>query len=129
MAERKSRYILAGQLQVKHAEGVTAKISSLLRPHKNKSHTMTFDNRKEFAGHETIAQELEANIYFAHPDHSWERGLNENSKRLLRRYFPKNMKFTDATEEQVSGQSIVSIIDHAKCLDLEPRMKYSSGYG
>ena len=90
---------------------------------------MPFDNRKEFAGHETIAQELEANIYFAHPDHSWERGLNENSKRLLRRYFPKNMKFTDATEEQVSGQSIVSIIDHAKYLDLEPRMKYSSRYG
>ena len=35
LAERKSRYILAGQLQAKHAEGVTARINSLLRPHKH----------------------------------------------------------------------------------------------
>ena len=101
LAERKSRYILAGQLQAKHAEGVAAKINSLLRPHKHQCHTVTFDNGKEFAEHETIASELEADIYFAHPYHSWERGLNENSNGLLRQYFPKSMKLTDVTEEQV----------------------------
>ena len=101
LAERKSRYILAGQLPAKHAEGVTEKINNLLRPHKHKCHTVTFDNGKEFAGHETIASELEAAIYFAHPYHSWERGLNENSNGLLRQYFPKNIKLTDVTEEQV----------------------------
>lgn len=101
LAERKSRYILAGRLPAKHAEGVTAKINSLLRPHKHKCHTVTFDNGKEFAGHETIASELETEIYFAHPYHSWERGLNENSNGLLRQYFPKNMKLTDVNEEQV----------------------------
>jgi IS30 family transposase len=55
LAERKSRDILAGQLQATHVQGVTEKINSLLCPHKHKCHTVTFDNGKEFAGHETIA--------------------------------------------------------------------------
>lgn len=101
LAERKSRYVLAGQVRSKHADGVTAKVNSLLRPHKHKCHTVTFDNGKEFAEHETIAAELEADIYFAHPYHSWERGLNENSNGLLRQYFPKGMELAGVTEEQV----------------------------
>jgi len=41
-------------------------------------HTITFDNGMEFAEHEEIAQLLDADIYFAHPYSSWERGTNEN---------------------------------------------------
>ena len=62
---------------------------------------MTFDNGKEFAEHEAIASELKVDIYFAHPYHSWERGLNENANGLLRQYFPKGMDLTKATQEQV----------------------------
>jgi len=62
---------------------------------------VTFDNGKEFAEHEAIASELKADIYFAHPYHSWERGLNENTNGLLRQYFPKGMDLTTATQEQV----------------------------
>lgn len=101
LAERKSRYVLAGPLPSKHAERVTEKINNLLRPHKDTCHTVTFDNGKEFAEHEIIAAVLEADIYFAHPYHSWERGLNENSNGLLRQYFPKGMELTDVSEEQV----------------------------
>jgi IS30 family transposase len=110
LAERKSRYVLAGQLRSKHAEGVTAKVNSLLRPHKHKCHTVTFDNGKEFAEHEAIAAALTADIYFAHPYHSWERGLNENSNGLLRQYFPKRMELIDVTEEQV--QWVVDRLNH-----------------
>ena len=97
LAERKSRYILAAQVPDKHASGVTAAVTRLLRPHKGKCYTMTFDNGKEFAEHETIA----ADVYFAHPYHSWERGLNENSNGLLRQYFPKEMELVEVTQEQV----------------------------
>ena len=62
---------------------------------------MTFDNGKEFAEHETIAVELDADVYFAHPYHFWERGLNENSNGLLRQYFPKGMELVEVTQEQV----------------------------
>lgn len=67
LAERKSRYVLAGALPSKHADGVTAKVNSLLRPHPGKCHTVTFDNGKEFAGHEAIAAELNADIYLRTP--------------------------------------------------------------
>lgn len=101
LAERKSRYILAAQVPDKHASGVTAAVTRLLRPHRGKCYTMTFDNGKEFAEHETIAAELDADVYFAHPYHSWERGLNENSNGLLRQYFPKGMELVEVTQEQV----------------------------
>lgn len=101
LAERKSRYMLAAQVPGKQASGVTAAVTQLLRPHKDKCHTMTFDNGKEFAEHETIAAELDADVYFAHPYHSWERGLNENSNGLLRQYFPKGMELIKVTQEQV----------------------------
>ena len=101
MAERKSRYILIAQVPGKHARSVTAAVTRLLRPHKGKCNTMTFDNGKGFAEHETIAAELNADVYFAHPYHSWERGLNTNSNGLLRQYFPKGMELIEVTQEQV----------------------------
>lgn len=110
LAERKSRYVLAGHIRSKHAEGVTTVTTRLLMPHKDKCHTITFDNGKEFSEHEKMAAELEADIYFAHPYHSWERGLNENSNGLLRQYFPKGMELIDITEKRV--QEAVERINH-----------------
>jgi len=127
LAERKSRYVLAGQLHSKHARGVTEKVNSLLRPHKHKCHTVTFDNGKEFAEHETIASELKAGIYFAHPYHSWERGLNENSNGLLRQYFPKGMRLTDVTEEQL--QWAVDRLNHRPRKVLGFRTPYEVFFG
>jgi len=101
LAERKSRYVLAGHIRSKHADGVTTSINGLLMPYKDRCHTITFDNGKEFAEHEKMAKALKADIYFAHPYHSWERGLNENSNGLLRQYFPKGMELIDITEAQV----------------------------
>ena len=87
LADRVSRYTLAGLVKSKHANGVTAVIQSLFEPYRNHCHTITFDNGKEFAGHETVAAYLDAAIFFAHPYHSWERGLNENTNGLIRQYF------------------------------------------
>lgn len=49
---------------------------------------ITADNGKEFSFHEKIARELEVFVYFAKPYHSWERGANENTNGLIRKYFP-----------------------------------------
>jgi len=40
-------------------------------------------------------------IYFAHPYHSWERGLNEYTNRIIRHYFPMRIDFSEITEEQI----------------------------
>ena len=110
LADRASRYALATMLPSKHADGVTAAVTRLLRPHKRNRHTVTFDNGKEFAGHEEIAKELKMDVYFAHPYHSWERGLNENTNGLLRQYFPKGTMFDTVTEDEV--QAVVTALNH-----------------
>lgn len=110
LTERASRFTLASMLPSKHADGITAAAIDLLGPHKGKRHTMTFDNGKEFAGHEIMAKNLEMAVYFAHPYHSWERGLNENTNGLYRQYFPKGSSFEEVTDDQV--QEAVERLNH-----------------
>ena len=97
-------------IRSEHAAGVTAQINRLLRLHQDKCHTITFDNGKEFAEHESMAATLKTDIYFVHPYHFWGRGLNENSNGLLRQYFPKVMVLTEITEGQV--QRAVERLNH-----------------
>ena len=93
LVERKSRYMLACQLNSRHSAGVSEAVIALPRPHRRRCYTLTFDNGKEFSEHSFIAQCLKARVYFAHPYCSWERGLNENHNGLLRQYFPKKTSF------------------------------------
>lgn len=116
LVERLSRYTVAGKHPGKHAKGIADSISQLLMPHSHLCHTITFDNGKEFAHHRTIADRLQAQVYFAHPYHSWERGLNENTNGLLRQYLPKKTNFNKITHEQL--QWVVNQLNHRprKCL-------------
>jgi IS30 family transposase len=102
LVERKSRYTLACQLDSRHSTKVTPAIIALLRPHKAQCKTLTFDNGKEFAEHEFIAQCLQAKVYFAHPYCSWERGLNENHNGLLRQFFPKQTNLLKVSQDEVN---------------------------
>ena len=65
-------------------------------------HTMTHDNGREIADHETITRALSLVVYCAHPYRSCERGLNENTNGLLRQFFPKKTDFQTVTHEQVA---------------------------
>ncbi|UOG90948.1 MAG: IS30 family transposase [Candidatus Thiothrix sulfatifontis] len=99
--ERKSKLRLAFPVANKTAEAVTCSIITLLSGFKEWVHTLTFDNGKEFAKHEQVAQAIGCKTYFAKPYHSWERGQNENANGLLRQYFPKAMGLLDVTTRQV----------------------------
>lgn len=92
LAERKSRFLLAGHVPAKDANLVGQMVIGLLAPFESKVMTITFDNGREFTRHAAIAEGLGAEVYFARPYHSWERGLNENCNGLLRQYFPKGME-------------------------------------
>lgn len=93
IVERVTLFTVSMRVKSKRAKEVTAATLALLTPFKGLVHTITSDNGKEFAYHEQIAAGLECEFYFAHPYHSWERGLNENTNGLLRQYFPKSTDF------------------------------------
>lgn len=98
-AERKTRLSVVVLSPDKTAQSVKDALVNALSPMAVNVKTLTYDNGKEFALHESIAETLEAKGYFAHPYHSWERGLNENMNGLIRQYAPKGSCFDCLTED------------------------------
>jgi len=99
--ERKTKFTCIKQVPNKKANTVTQALNDMLSHYKNRVLTLTVDNGKEFAFHQKIAQALGAEIYFAHPYHAWERGLNENTNGLIRQYFPKNCDLRTINQTRV----------------------------
>jgi len=110
IVDRVSKFTLIKKVDSKHAEVVTQATIMLLKPYMDKVWTITADNGKEFAGHESIAQQLNAAVYFAHPYSSWERGLNENTNGLIRQYFTKGSSFENITDSQV--EEVMQKLNH-----------------
>ncbi|WP_038126719.1 IS30 family transposase [Thiomicrorhabdus sp. Milos-T2] len=88
-------------LQGKFADKLKEAVIAVLEPLKERVHTITYDNGKEFAEHKAMAEALDAQVFFAHPYASWERGINENTNGLIRQYFPKGTDLRGITQEQV----------------------------
>jgi transposase, IS30 family len=68
--------------------------------------TLTVDNGSEFARFADMQTALGLRVYFADPYSAWQRGANENTNGLLRRYLPKGTDF-----DQVSQQELANVVD------------------
>jgi IS30 family transposase len=101
IVERVTKFTVSAQVNSKSAANVAEATIALLKPLEEVVHTITADNGKEFAYHEKISRALSADVYFAHPYSSWERGLNENTNGLLRQYFPKSTDFKKVEQIEV----------------------------
>ncbi|MEW7973634.1 MAG: IS30 family transposase [Candidatus Thiodiazotropha endolucinida] len=101
MVERKTLYTVIVRLTGKRADLLAEAAVQGLQHLKDRVKTITLDNGLEFARHETIAEGLGADIYFAHPYASWERGINENTNGLIRQYFSKGTDFNQVTDAQI----------------------------
>jgi IS30 family transposase len=101
IVERVTKLTVSSRVNSKSAADVTQATIALLKPFKDVVHTITADNGKEFAYHEKFSEALSADVYFAHPYSSWERGLNENTNGFLRQYFPKNTDFKKVEQVEV----------------------------
>jgi IS30 family transposase len=102
VVERKTRYTFIIYLEDRKSETVTRAIAEHLNklfPQFRKS--MTYDNGMEMANHKWLTKQTGMHIFFAHPYSPWERGTNENTNGLIRRYFPKKTDFNNITEEQL----------------------------
>ena len=118
--ERKSRYLIAGKLINKTAT-VTAQVAVAIFKHvpKRLRQTLTLDNGKEFARFREIEKKTGLTVYFADPYSSWQRGTNENTNGLLRRYFPKGIDFRAVSEKTLA--EVVKKLNHRprKCLNYQ----------
>lgn len=101
--ERISKYVQAVLLLdqtadafVQAAREVFGELPALLRL------TLTHDNGLEICKHESITEELKIIVYCAQPYRAWQRGLNEHSNGLLRRFFPKGTDFSLISAEELA---------------------------
>ncbi len=102
LAERRSRLLRSRKVQTKRAdEAAKAVIDALEDLPASWLKTITFDNGTEFTRHQDMAKVLPVDIYFAAPYSSYQRGTNENTNGLIRRYLPKGTSFRDLTQHQL----------------------------
>ena len=123
--DRKTKYLIAYKLEhkaskelVRGARKAFRTIPASLRK------TITVDNGKEFAAHIELARELGVKVFFAHPYHSWERGLNEHSNGLIRQYLPKGRSLLELDSRELA--KIVKRINNRPRKSLGYRTPYEA---
>ena len=101
--ERYSKYFQAVLLENQTAEEmVRASVKVFSQIPEAFRLTMTHDNGSEIVKHEEITATVNIVVYNAEPYRSWQRGLNENTNGLLRRFFPKGTDFSLVQPEEVA---------------------------
>lgn len=103
IVERVSKKTILKKVPTKTAKLVAQATISALKVCQDAVFTITADNGSEFAYHEQISKELNAEFYFAHPYSSWERGINENTNGLVRQYYGKSTDFSGITDDELES--------------------------
>jgi transposase, IS30 family len=103
IVERKTRYVMIDRLLSYDAESVRRSIErrfAKMEPELTKS--ITCDQGKEMAQHETLANRMKMRVYFCHPHSPWEKGTCENTNYLIRDMLDGITDFRDLTQAKVS---------------------------
>jgi IS30 family transposase len=98
LVERKSGYLLLGQLRQRLSAAVNARARQLITAQPHPVRTITVDNGTEFHEYARLEHTTGTRFYFATPHHAWERGTNENTNGLIRQYLPKRQSMAHLTQ-------------------------------
>jgi IS30 family transposase len=107
---------LTCRVKSKTKKQVFKAIKNLLKPFKHVCKTITFDNGGEFANHQSITKALKCKTYFARLYQSWQRGINENTNGLLRRFYRKGFAIGQLTEQDIAVTQMLINLRHIKSL-------------
>ena len=117
LVERVTKTLVTCRVKTKTKKEVTRAIKKMLKPFKSTCLSITFDNGGEFADHQKVKKYLKCDTYFAKPYHSWQRGLNENTNGLLRRFFPKGMAIGSLPKKEIERAQLLINIRPRKTLN------------
>jgi IS30 family transposase len=112
LVDRTSRFTLVQRVLKKTKEQVADAMIKMLK----KVHsvlTITLDNGGEFADHVRVSKATGADVYFAKPYASWQRGTNENTNGRIRRFWPKKFDMATLADQEIEDRILL--------LNLTPR--------
>jgi IS30 family transposase len=108
LVERQTGYAIFAKVDNLQAATVNKPIlHRLKRLPASQRRSLTFDNGREFAGHEQLAAALQVDVYFAEPHCPWQRGTNENTNGLVRQFLPKGTDFRDLSHGLLSQNQTI----------------------
>lgn len=115
--ERSTRYTVLSRLTSKQACNKTkAVVKRLNKLPAQLVRSITVDNGSENTQHQLISRQLNANVFFCHPYHSWEKGTVENTIGRIRRYLPKGTDIKEIPEYKIQELEYVLNNTPRKCL-------------
>lgn len=102
LIERTTRTTILVPLKSKGAEEVRLAFEKEFnRLPENMRLTLTYDQGREMADHQTLTEKTRIKVYFAHKASPWERGTNENTNGLIRQFFPKGTDFSKISRREI----------------------------
>jgi IS30 family transposase len=120
LIERYSKKLLLRVLPNRNNDLVNKNIKEILSPYLVK--TITTDNDIAFGKWKKLEAMLQAEIYFCHPFHSWEKGLVENTNRWIRQFIKKKTNLQMISIEEL--KAIEDWFNHTPRQCLEGRTAY-----
>lgn len=124
IAERMARKVFITKLVSRDARATTDTLVNRLIDEPVKS--ITADNGSENAEHEKIAKALDADFFFCHPYHSWEKGTVENRNGVIRRYLPRTTDLSRWSQDELDEIAEDINTTPMKCLEYQtPNEVYS----
>ena len=104
LVERHSRYVLLARVKSKDTETVVnALIKQAHKLPRELYKSLTWDRGKELADHKRFTLDTDIKVYFCDPQSPWQRGSNENTNGLLRRYFPKGADLSNVHQNRLNA--------------------------
>jgi hypothetical protein len=104
LVERTSRYTFLCHLPHKDAAGVREAFTRKLLPLPAALRkTLTYDQGKEMAEHQTLAAALHLKVFFCHAHSPWERATCESQNDRIRHYLPKGTDLATVSHQQLSA--------------------------
>ena len=111
LVERKTRKLIIRKIKDKTQASVCRAINGIERSMGKEAFKVMFvsitaDNGSEFLDYLALEQSVtgqasRTHIYYAHPYSSWERGTNENTNRIIRRFVPKGCDIGKYTHKEL----------------------------